>query len=278
MKEELNELQLMMLDMIKWFHSFCNKYDIRYYVVGGTMLGAVRHNGFIPWDDDIDVGIPRKDYERLLANKNTWLADETRYYLESYKDGNKDFEYSYAKIYDTHTTLAENCRCHTKRGIFIDVFPIDGIGNSREDALINYAPIEKYVNLLMTRTCELRRNRKVYKNIAILVSRLVPSFLLNNNSLITKINKLCAERDFDTSIFVGNLLGNWGKKEIMPRDYFGNPTLYQFEDTKVFGPEKFDEYLTNVYKNWRKLPPPEKQKSEHDFLYLNLHKSYLDNK
>ena len=123
MENKKSQLQTMMLDMIKWFHGFCKKNNISYYVVGGTMLGAVRHHGFIPWDDDIDVGIPRRDYERLLNDKELLLLSEERYTIESFRDGNQDFEYPYAKIYDTHTTLIENCRTKTKRGIYIDVFP-----------------------------------------------------------------------------------------------------------------------------------------------------------
>lgn len=275
MNKELSEMQSMMLDMIKWFHSFCQKNNIKYYVVGGTMLGAVRHHGFIPWDDDIDVGIPRKDYERLINDKKLLLEREQRYTIESYKDKNEDFEYMYAKVYDTHTTLVENGRHPIKRGIFIDIFPLDGIGTSIEDALSNYSPIQKRINLLMARICEFRKGRKPLKNVAIILSRAIPSFIMNNKKMIYKINELCASREFDSSVFVGNLLGNWGKKEIMPRDFFGDPTLYKFEDTEVYGPELFDEYLTNVYKDWRKLPPIEKQKSQHDFLLLDLHKSYL---
>ena len=276
MTRELNEMQIYMLDMIRWFHSFCQKNNIRYYVVGGTMLGAARHKGFIPWDDDIDVGIPRKDYERLLANKESWLKEEDRYEIESYQDGNKEFEYLYAKVYDTHTTLIDYSRYHIKRGVFIDVFPLDGIGENKENAQHNYAKIQKWTNFLHTRACKLRSSRKWYKNMAIIASRLIPSFVLSNNKLISKINKMCAVRDFDGSEYVGNLMGMWGKKEIMPRKYFGKPTLYTFEDMVVYGPEDFDNYLTNVYRNWRQLPPVEKQKSDHDFLFLDLHKSYQD--
>ena len=85
------------------------------------------------------------------------------------------------------------------------------------------------------------------------------------------------ERPFESSRFVGNLVGNWGKKEIMPRSYFGIPTLYKFEDTEVYGPEDYDNYLKNVYNRWDQLPPIEKQKSQHDFLVLDLHKSFLEN-
>ena len=274
---KISEMQSMMLDMIKWFHEFCRINGIDYYVIGGTMLGAARHHGFIPWDDDIDVGIPRKDYERLLNEKKILFKNEQRYCLESYRDKNADFEYSYAKLYDTNTTLVENCRLRTKRGIFIDVFPLDGIGSDREDALQNYSKIQKYLNFLMTRTCEIRKSRKFIKNVAIIISRLIPNSLISNNKIISKINNMCASRDYEGSAYVGNLVGNWGKKEIMSRSFFGKPTLYDFEDTKVFGPENYDDYLKNVYNNWRQLPPLDKQVSQHDFLLLDLHKSYIDN-
>ena len=270
----MNEMQIMMLEMIKWFHSFCQRNNIRYYMVGGTMLGAVRHKGFIPWDDDIDVGIPRKDYERLLKNKNQWLCGEKKYYIESYLDGNKDFEFRYAKVYDTQTTLIENCRCQTKRGIFIDVFPLDGIGNNHEEALNNYKSIQKYDQFLLTRTCKVKKNRKLTKNLAIIASRMIPSFIIDNKKIIAKINAMCSVRDYDTSKFVGNLVGRWGFKEIMPREFLGDPTLYKFEDAEFYGPERYDDYLKNLYNNWRQLPPLDKQKSNHNFLFLDLHKSY----
>lgn len=270
----MNETQIMMLEMMKWFHRFCQENGIVYYVIGGTMLGSIRHNGFIPWDDDIDVGLPREDYEKLLANKKALFKNEKRYFLESYRDGNPDYEYAYAKIYDTNTTLVENCRMKTRRGIFIDVFPLDGIGENKENAFQNYSHILKQINFLMTRTCALRKNRSWVKNLAIIVSQAIPQFIINNQKLIEKIDVLCKSRSFDTSKYIGNLVGNWGMKEIMPKQYLGSPTLYKFEDTEVYGPEKFDEYLTCVYGNWRQLPPIEKQQSHHDYLLLDLKKSY----
>lgn len=108
-----------------------------------------------------------------------------------------------------------------------------------------------------------------------MASRLVP--FLSNKNLIAKIDKMCSKYDFDSSLYAGNLLGNWGKKEIMPRAFFGEPTLYRFEDTEVYGPENYDDYLKNVYNNWKQLPPVEKQKSDHHFLYLDLNHSYNEN-
>ena len=270
------EIQKTMLDMMKWFHQFCISNNINYYVVGGTMLGAVRHQGFIPWDDDIDVGIPRKDYNRLMRDKDGLLKNEEKYSIESYLDGEKDYEYPNAKVFDKHTTLIENNRLRTKRGVFIDVFPLDGIGQSKEEAMRNFSPIQKKLNFLMARTCELRKERKLKKNIAIIIARILPQCIYSNKTLLRSIDKLCEERSFDNSNYVGNLVGNWGIKEIMPKEYFGKPKLYKFECTEVYGPEKYDDYLTNIYKDWRQMPPIEKQKSHHDYLFLDLHKSYLD--
>ena len=274
----MNKMQIMLLEMLKWFHGFCQENGIVYYVIGGTMLGTIRHKGFIPWDDDIDVGIPRADYEKLLANKDYLFKNENRYCLESFRDGKTDFEYPYAKIYDTQTTLIENCRTKTKRGIYIDVFPLDGIGDNKEEAYRNYSHILKKINFLMTRVCTLRKGRAWMKNMAIIISQLIPQFILKNHGLIERIDNICKSRNFETSEYVGCLVGNWGMKEIIPKQYLGTPMLYKFEDTEVYGPEKFDEYLTCLYGNWRKMPPIEKQKSHHNYLFLDLNKSYLDKK
>lgn len=275
MAHELNPLQRKMLDMMKWFHTFCEENGITYYVVGGTMLGAVRHHGFIPWDDDIDVGIPRQDYNRLLLFSKELEMRHSRYILESYANGHKDYEYPYAKIYDTFTTLVENKRKRPKRGIFIDVFPLDGIGNTKEESFRNFIPIKHKLDFLAARSCAVREGRSFRKNIAVRIVGMLPEFLVGAHKLITKIDKLCEKHSFDDYQFVGNIVGNWREKEIMPRAYFGEPTLYAFEDTQVYGVEDYDKYLTSLYGEWRKLPPVEKQKSDHDFAGLDLERSFL---
>jgi len=276
MAHELSPLQSEMLQMIKWFHNFCIKKDITYYVVGGTMLGTARHQGFIPWDDDIDVGVPRKDYNRLLTLGVELEKSHGKYVLESYHNGNDDYEYPYAKLYNTSTMLIENKRKKPKRGIFIDIFPLDGIGISKEDALRNFVPIKRKLNLLASRSCAVRDGRTFMKNMAVRVVGIFPEFLVGAHKLISQIDELCEKRDFDDYEFVGNIVGNWREKEIMSRACFGKPTLYLFEDTQIYGVEDYDGYLSCLYRDWRKLPPKEKQKSEHDFIQLDLEHSYLE--
>lgn len=259
--------------MFVWFHELCKQNGLRYYMLGGTMLGAARHKGFIPWDDDIDVGMPRADYEKL---EQILLAmHHERYAIETPRTEAEDYFYPFSKIYDTRTTLIENTRLKIKRGIYLDIFPLDGIGNSEEESKRNYRPIYWKYNLLLTRVTGIRESRSKLKNVAVRVARLIPEIILNNKKLLLSLERDCKEYDFDNCSWVGNLVGAWRFKEVMPVEYFGKPMLYEFEGQKMYGPERADEYLTAVYGDWRKLPPKEKQVSHHDYIELNLHKSYL---
>ena len=122
------ELKKKLIDMLKWFHNFCVANNIRYYVLGGTMLGAVRHHGIIPWDDDIDVGVVSDDYLKLEGLFSH--TKQTRYKFEGPSTEASDYYYSFSKLYDTSTTLIENTKYRIKRGVYIDIFPLVGMGNN----------------------------------------------------------------------------------------------------------------------------------------------------
>lgn len=271
-EEQDNKVKHTLLKMFAWFHDFCEVHNLRYYVIGGTMLGAVRHQGFIPWDDDIDVGMPRADYrklEALMGDKNS------RYVLETPNSPCGDYFYPYSKLYDTQTTLVENTRYKIKRGIFIDIFPLDGTGNEKEESFFFFKSVKRRRNLLLTVTTGIRAGRSLYKNAAVVAMRCVPNFVLDKKKLLLSVDRMSAQRDFDQCEWVGNLMGNWMEREIMPRSVMGKPTAYTFENLTVWGPEDYDGYLTSLYGNWRELPPVEKRKSHHDFLYIDLEHSYL---
>ncbi len=272
MGEMLRSIQRKLLDMLEWFHEYCIANNIHYYAVGGTVIGALRHKGFIPWDDDIDIVIPREEYNRLIGKFNKPID---HYILESPYSENNDYLYTYAKLYDINTTLTEKTRYPCRRGVYIDVFPLDGIGMTEQEALANFKQVDRKNMFLMTRTCVIRKDRSWYKNASILVSCLIPSFAVNNKRLAISVDKLANSLNNDDATYVANLMGAYRTKEIVKKEFFGKPTLYEFENIEIFGPENYNEYLTQIYGNWKELPPEEKRYTKHDFLELNLDKSYL---
>ena len=271
--DDLNKaMQERLLQMMHWFHVFCVENNLRYYALGGTMLGAVRHGGFIPWDDDLDVGLPRKDYERLYE----LLKDQKgRYVLETPHSLARDFNYCFSKLYDTETTLVENLKYKIRRGLYIDIFPLDGMGDTEEECKATFDVIDSKFKFLLAHTTGIRKGRSALKNVAVIISQTILSPCINDKKNIQKLNDLAAMKDFDTCAYGGNTFGAWRYKEIMRRDIMGSPTLYKFEDMEIYGAEDYEGYLTHMYGDWRKLPPVEKRISHHDYVELDLEKSYL---
>lgn len=274
MENQNQQIKGVLAEMFAWFHGFCQENHLRYYMLGGTMLGAVRHQGFIPWDDDVDVGMPRADFQRMeqLLRENP----HDIYVLETPDSEKPDFFYPYGKIYDTRTTLVENTRVPVKRGVYLDVFPLDGAGDSREEGLKLFAPIKRRMELLLAMTTGIRKGRKFYKNAGVIALRCIPRWVLDPKKLLHDIQHRCARKDFDRCAWVSNYAGAYWEKEMMPREVFGEPTEYVFENMRAYGVRDYEAYLTALYGDWRQLPPVEKRVSHHDNVSMDLHKSYLE--
>ena len=265
----MDELKKKLVDMMKWFHEFCVKNDLIYYISCGTMLGAVRHSGFIPWDDDIDVSMPRDDYNRLeqiMANN----VFDNKYILETPNTKEKDYFYPFSKLYDTETTLIENTRYQIKRGIYIDIFPIDGLGNDMHECKKKYRSINFLNKLLLLRVAGFRKERAFYKNLGIAIFRMIH---IDSKKLLKRVCRKHSERDIKDFEYCGVLTGSFN--EIVHKSVYGKPTLYNFENIQVYGVEYPDQYLVSLYGDWKQLPPIKKQVSQHDYCYINLNASYI---
>ncbi len=270
----MTELQTKLLEMLVTFHKLCVDNGLRYYAVGGTALGAMRHHGFIPWDDDLDVGMPRADYEKL---KRLTREINVGKYVFEFPGENKDFVYPFGKMYDTTTTLIENTRYKTKRGVFLDIFVLDGVGNTYEEALSRFRSLEQKVNLILTTTCAWRKGRKLYKNLATMAMRCIPQVILNTKKLMQQFESECQKMNYDSMTYVAQCCSpDYHEKMITRRDVFGRPTVAMFENVVIHVPEKADEFLTNIYGDWMQLPPKEKQVTHHDFILCDLNTSYLN--
>ncbi len=268
----MTEIQLKLLNMLSFFHNFCVNENLRYYVIDGTALGAMRHGGFIPWDDDIDVGMPREDYERfkkLVANLS--LKD----YTFEFYGNSKEFTYTFGKMYDKNTTLIENKRYPVKRGIYLDIFPMDGAGNTYSDCLEHFKKLKRKRDVILTRTCGLRKGRNPIKNFSVLLMRCIPEFILNTSKLVQRFESQCMSRCWDESTYVASFSEIWNFREIVKKEWLGTPTERNFQGIKVMCPEFPEQYLAALYGDWETPPPTEKQKSHHDYIYINLNKSYL---
>lgn len=273
MDKIVRELQKNLIEMLAWFHEYCKTNGLRYYALGGTMLGAVRHKGFIPWDDDIDVGMPRSDYEKLISFIGNRKCNN--YFVETFQSRDKDFRYPYAKLYNTKTTLVERTWPILKRGIFIDIFPLDGLGNTFEDSLRRWNEISMISNLLWARICSVRKNREIYKNLYVILAHCIPDIIARDEYKLHKMDNICKLSDFDEMKYGGNVFGNWGTKEIMKISIMGKPSLYKFEELEIYGAQDYESYLSSLYGNWRKLPPVDEQISHHDYIKVDLNSAYI---
>ncbi len=272
----MNKLQGKLLEILEWFHAFCEKENLTYYIAYGTVLGAVRHHGFIPWDDDIDVCMPRPDYERCKELFSTAGNRIGKYMLETPYMDSKDYFYVFNKLFDTQTTVIERLKKDFKRGTYLDIFPLDGAGDTMGEALKHYRSIDWRHMFLMTRVCAIRKERAFFKNAAIFLSRLIPLCFVDEKALARKIDGICRQRDYDAYEYICEFMGPYRSKAIMSKRMYGKPTLYEFEGKRLYGPEHAEEYLTHIYGDWRKLPPVEKRGVQHDRVYLDLEHSFLD--
>lgn len=264
------DLHVHLLKLMKSFHDVCISNNLTYYLVGGSQLGAVRHQGFIPWDDDMDVAMPRFDYDKLLSlSKNAWPENlllntpyKTEYWIAPF-----------SKLVDKNTTLIEEgVAGFNKGGVSIDIFPLDGAGYNKFSARL------KFLNF------QIKRRLVLYKVKAnkpkSLVEKILQKYLKSRPAIyfFEKMDKSMKKTKYSQSNIIGNYAGAWGFKEFMSKDIIGRPTLYTFEDYQFYGVENYDAYLSSLYGDYMVLPTKDKQVSHHKIIYLDLKRSYLDNK
>lgn len=274
-KETLRQVQLAQLKtcqlaIFKQFVSVCERLGLRYFVIGGTLIGAVRHQGFIPWDDDIDVAMPRVDYERFLQRAQALMPEY--YFLQTFET-DPAYPANFAKIRDSRTTFIETSvsKLDINHGVYIDIFPLDYYPeNSWKRVWLEF---RKKVLTVRVAAQFYLPNEKLHfiKNLVRGVSKIFcPSAAVavrRREWLFTNVKKnglLC------------NYGGAWGNKEIFPASWFSDVCVMHYEDLVVYGPKDYDKILKHVYGDYMQLPPEEERVGHHYALVVDLERPYTE--
>lgn len=272
----LRKLQLMELEILKEFIGVCANLNLRYFLAGGSVLGTIRHNGFIPWDDDIDVIMPRKDYEIFLEKGQSLM--QKQFFIQTYKT-EPDYVMGFAKIRNSNTTFIEKSlkNLDINHGIYIDVFPLDGY--KIQNKFQNY--LNKIRYYLYEMQIAKKLNLEAKKNITVRgrILNCISNIIYGNTpiqKLLRKKEKIATHYDYDKSEYICPFFDpvKAPLSLVFPKDYFENGVVKKFEGIDVVIPQNYDAFLKQHYGDYMKLPPEEERKPHHYNQIIDLEKSY----
>lgn len=266
MDSNLRKLQLAELNILKVVTAFLDKNGIRYYMNYGTMIGAIRHKGFIPWDDDVDICIPRPDYEKLLTIANEMPG--TIIFTE-YRLGNSLSQILQAvdESVIVKTLPFPGAEQVDSRYAWIDIFPIDGMPSGKIARKIHGERIffRRFlwgltVNKVATKTDLVKGSSFRVKRILYQIG--IPK-LLNRDKRLRSLNKLLLKVPYDTAQFVINSASPYKMKDIVPKKWIDEYVPIPFEDGVFNGPKGYDAFLTHLYGDYMTPPPVGSESRNH---------------
>ena len=255
----LKEMQQVYLELLKEFDAICQAHGLRYDLAGGSLLGAVRHGGFIPWDDDIDVCMPRPDYLRLLE-----LKEQGELCLLRHRDVISNRDKTLARHFGRYvrhdvrrlSEMAEEDDCPY---IGMDIFPIDGLPEGKLAFQWQCFQIRQLRRFLLTSVEKKGTSRR--GAVAAKVKDLYRPLLkaIGPHRIATRLDRVCSRVPFEKAKLVGAVAGMYGARERWPKEAMLPQNRVKFEDTEVFIFTNYDTYLSNLYGDYMRLPPVEQQ-------------------
>lgn len=249
----IKEVQAEALKILVDFAAFCEAKQLAYYLAGGTLLGAVRHQGFIPWDDDIDVMMPRPDYEDFISLTQGKLYDK---YLVYHGNTFPDNACPFMKIVNPEFVVYE--RVYKKeKALWIDVFPVDGMPDTVKEQKKHAKKIARYDYLLwQSKSAEQITGGKL----KMLIKKICffPLILIGSRRFAYKISKIAKSYKYEDCQIVGSAAGRYGARECIPKKVFEPRIRMAFEGREFYVSAGYDTYLTNLYDNYMEIPKEHK--------------------
>lgn len=268
----------MIIDVFKAFISVCEQHDLQYFCCGGTAIGTLRHKGMIPWDDDIDILMPRPDYNRFV-NLFDELDISNSYELFTAKT-NASYYLPFAKMCDKNSTILEYEDIPCVLGVFIDIFPLDGAADDKDQRDRQLLGFRRAANklLVLPKSMSINLKSAIKRFISFQIrtawNELYYTFSKKQNreKVLQEIDRYLLSNSYSISNFFGNYGGMWGIKEFGPKEWFSDYVTGEFEGLSVRLPIGVHKLLTQMYGDYMQLPPEEKRGSHHNVAYLNLDK------
>ena len=262
MKElDLKDIQKGGLEVLKKFDAICSELGVKYFLTWGTLLGAVRHNGFIPWDDDVDVGMLRDDYEKLIDYLKKH-EDELYPFKLICNENNKGYAYAIPRFTDTRYLLDYKGARDYGLGLFVDIYPYDGYGNKEKFDLKTILKRNE-INVMASLAAD-DKFKKPNKRLLTPVKWILYQYskLKGTEYFINKANTLASKYSCNHSDYVAILVWDTQKKPYK-KEWLEDLVYCKFEDEKFYIPKEYDKILKIEYGNYMELPPENERIGHH---------------
>ena len=263
----MKDVQKGSLEILKKIDEICSQLNLKYCLAYGTLIGAIRHKGFIPWDDDVDIMMPRKDYN-LLVNYFVEHKEELKPFEIINPQVNNKCPYTISRISDSRYQLDVDNEDDYGIGLFVDVYPLDGVGNTvaSYSKLKNTSSRFASMCFLSTRQSVKRENTKSALKYMIKFPAFVVAKMLGKAFFMNKLYNMAAKCDYDNSKYIGCfiLASDDGLRGIFPKEWFDEMIDVEFEGAYFKAPKEYDKVLTHGYGDYMKLPP-EKDRIAHHY-------------